>query len=62
MECERCGETENVKEFVFFDNSPDEWLCWDCRYPYIQERLTGGDYDEEEEVESNDQIALGEFQ
>lgn len=62
MKCERCGEVENVKEFIFFDNSESEFLCWDCRFPYIEERLTGGEYDEDDEVESNGQAALGEYQ
>lgn len=39
-ECESCEDVkENVKEFVYFENNPDEWLCWKCRYPIIKERI-----------------------
>jgi len=62
MECEKCSETDNVKEFAYFENRPDEFLCWDCRFLYIERRLTGGEYDEEGESESSGQTNFGEFQ
>jgi len=39
VNCGNCGESENVKRFYHFDNQPSEFLCWDCRWPTIEERL-----------------------
>jgi hypothetical protein len=39
IECNQCGETENVKRFMHFDTRQRELLCWDCRYPILEERF-----------------------
>ncbi|MFQ3295829.1 MAG: hypothetical protein ACI8VE_002919 [Natrialbaceae archaeon] len=39
---ERCTGMDNVKTFHYTqreDRSGSERLCWDCRWPYIQERV-----------------------
>lgn len=41
-DCERCGADENVTRFQFYDredSNGEEWLCWDCRWPYIKRRV-----------------------
>ena len=41
--CEECGESTNVIEFVFFDTSESQYLCWECRKPHIMDRLDTDD-------------------
>jgi len=67
MNCERCGSSENTKNFVFFERRPNERLCWDCRKPIIYERVGlnesngGAEADEETESEFSGQVTLGDF-
>lgn len=66
-DCERCGESEFVKEFYFFssdDLSGSEWLCWDCRWPYIEGRVFPERYEDEPEADEQEvsgQASLGDF-
>lgn len=39
LECEHCGEMENVVRFRHFDTNTDEFLCWEHRWPIIERRL-----------------------
>lgn len=70
--CEQCDETENVAGFTHFPSWEREFLCWDCRWPLIRERLHGPDATgppgsvtvEGKEVEETDlsgQVSLADF-
>jgi hypothetical protein len=49
-DCERCGADESQR-FVHFDQRDDEFLCFDCRWPFLKERIHG----EEESIESKEE-------
>lgn len=61
--CERCTGMENVKEFVYNsreDRDGSERLCWDCRWPYIQERIHPELQDDYEEPEPEPERPSGQ--
>lgn len=63
--CERCGETENVKHFSLFgEGEPggEEILCWNCRFPYIRQRVDGKELQPEPKPEpTNGQTGLADY-
>jgi hypothetical protein len=63
---------DNVKTFHYTqreDRSGSERLCWDCRWPYIQERVhpelrEGGDETDDADQEAeppSDQTGLSDY-
>jgi hypothetical protein len=59
LECERCEDTENVRQVFFFaeddPNKDPEYLCWDCRWPYIKNRTESDSESEDESADSMQQ-------
>lgn len=43
-----CDSTHNVRKFVHFDPFEKEWLCWDCRFTIMYERVSGEQLEYEE--------------
>lgn len=59
MECEKCGETDNVKRFIYFTSQEPEYLCWDCRWPVIDARIERDN--REPERDDGGQSGLSQF-
>jgi hypothetical protein len=49
-DCERCGFEESQR-FTYFDHREDEFLCFECRWPFIKKRI----HSEEESIEGEEE-------
>lgn len=62
LQCNECGtEGSTVTRFAFLSqpNKEEEFLCWDCRKSYLEQRFEGHGGGEEE---PSGQVTLGDFQ